>query len=67
MKAIQRISMNHFIGTMVFINRLRELDNAKGTLSTIYLKINEQRLDGICEDIPIRLNVFNVIEFINNL
>lgn len=58
-------SMNHFIGTMVSITRLRELENVKETLSTIYLKINEQRFEDICKDIPIKLNVSKVIEFIN--
>lgn len=58
-------SINHFIGTMVSITKLKELDDIKDVLSNIYTKIKEQRFEDICEDIPMRLNVSKVIETIN--
>lgn len=58
-------SINHFIGTMVSITRLKELNNAKEVLSTIYNKIKERKIEYICEDIPMKLNASKVVEVIN--
>jgi len=68
-KVIQKqksvFAINHFVGTMVSITKLQDTKEHNELLKCVVQKIENKELEHIGEILPMRLNVFNIINFIN--